>query len=236
MTTSEQQPRILFTIVPRRALRWLAGPLALVRSPLGKLLLWGGWLIGFGWAVHAGATAKLAWSPLPLVLVVPALAVATFLHELCHAAAAVAAGAPVPAIGVAARRGMGVYAYTDLSRVPRGPRARLAGVLLAGYDADALAMMLLLASAAAAPAGSVARGTLLLAHAGVAAATVLCFWPRSPFTDGGRLLRLLRMGRARPRVATAIHRAWVLGSVVTLGWVAVLLWRGELTWWPGAVR
>lgn len=221
-------PTVLWAFRPGALLRAARLSLGWTGSRAGKALLLGIWVLVCAWSAHRAAWGErdLTWSPWLLLALSPLVLVRALLHEVGHAAAIVASGAPAPRIGVAYRKQIGVYCFTELSGLPRCERGPMRRVLSAGYEVDALVSILVGAAAAAAPVASPLRGTLLLAHALSVTSLLVGMWPSNRFTDLGQIVRMLRaLPPRRPREAALLVSGWKVSTALCLGWLAVLVVR-----------
>lgn len=171
--------------------------------------------------------SPLRWSPITLPLLAVFAAAITFLHELAHATAVARVSGCTPAIGFAYGPTMGVYAFTDLSRVGSQAYSKLRNVLLAGYDVSMAASVTLWGVAAVTTAPE--RDSWVVAHALFTAMFCIGLYPSVSGTDLGRLVRLLEQ-RGATRSTRIITMAWLVGTLACVVWLAFIVLRSEVVW------
>ena len=225
------QTRVLASMRSELALRFLAPALRFVRKPTIRIMIWSAWLgsiIGSLETVLFSGNA-LVWSPWLCSVLVLLMALVAVPHEIAHAAAVMDAGRPAPDIGIAFRPGIGVYAFTDLSRLGRQPRAVLFDVLLAGYDVNLAVYVLLFALAQLVVEPALVHGSLMVAHAWGCAMFLLTLYPLISNTDAGRIVRLLQQApNPRPRLCRWFVGIWFAGVCLCTVWIVLLMTRATM--------
>jgi len=145
-------------------------------------------------------------------------------HELGHARAVSSVSGNCPDVVLTSGPGFGFSLYTDLSGMPRTTARRWAHVLLAGYDAD-LAAVILLALGGRATASDPWRDTLGVAFAFYSITMIAGLWPTHPRSDLRRALEILERGGNSRRIARVVVSIWRVSLILGVGWLFLLCAR-----------